>query len=43
MTHLYDTSYYDQYIKLIQRNKRSRNEYEHKLTSYLKSQYKIKK
>lgn len=43
MAHLYDTSYYDQYLKLIQKNKKSRSEYESKLTSYLKSQYKIKK
>ena len=43
MNHLYDTSYYDQYIKLIQKNKKSRNEYENKLTGYLRTQYKIKK
>jgi hypothetical protein len=43
LEYLYDTSYYDQYLKLIQKNKKNRSEYEGKLTSYLKNQYRIKK
>ena len=43
MANLYDTNYYDQYLKLIQKNKKNRNQYENKLTSHLKNQYKIKK
>lgn len=43
LEHLNDTSYYDQYIKLIQRNKRNRSEYENKLVTFLKTNYKIKK
>lgn len=41
--HLNDTSYYDQYLKLIQRNKKNRNDYENRLISYLKTSYKVKK
>jgi hypothetical protein len=41
--HLYDSTYYDQYIRLIQKNKKSRNEYEGKLSGYLRSQHHLKK
>ena len=41
--HLYDSSYYDQYIRLIQKNKRSRSEYEGKLSGHLRAQHRIKK
>lgn len=43
MKYLNDTSYYDQYLKLIQRNKKNRNDYENRLIYYLKTGYKVKK
>jgi hypothetical protein len=43
ISYLNDTSYYDQYLKLIQRNKKNRNDYENRLIYYLKNSYKIKK
>ena len=43
LNYLNDTTYYDQFIKLIQKNKKNRSEYECKLIMYLKRNYKIKK
>jgi len=43
LDYLNDTTYYDQYLRLIQKNKRNRFEYENKLITYLKTNYKIKK
>lgn len=43
INYLNDTTYYDQYLKLIQKNKKNRNDYENRLNYYLKNSYKIKK
>lgn len=43
LNYLKDTTYYDQFVKLIQRNKKNRSEYECKLIMFLKRNYKIKK
>lgn len=43
LNYLSDTTYYDQFIRLIQKNKKNRSEYECKLIVHLKRNYKIKK
>lgn len=43
LNYLNDTSYYDQYLKLIQKNKKNRNDYENRVIFYLKNSYKVKK